>query len=284
MTSLPPKCFGQRDDAERDRHPRLDARYRILLVPDRARSEPVPSSRRRCRTGWRPCPFGSSSGEQPVTARRCFGLAIDHLEPDAGLGGHPVHEAVGIRRRAAGFGRDQPQAFGLLGMDLVAANAQGGDGAVDRGVADAAGRRDPLPEPDDARERVDHAKAVAGRTGDQQAAIVGAKVQRRVDAGRRRRRMAPPRARRCATRCRIAATRRALAVVSARRKALAKPRVFVHPKCLSAAPWGRRGISVHGNFSSAGHPRNSRSHATMPNQALSFRYRCVISGKPRKSR
>ena len=71
----------------------------------------------------------------------------------------------------------------LPGMDLVAANAQGGDGALDRGVADAAGRRDALPEPDDPRERIDHAKAVAGRTGDQQAAIVGAEVQRGVDAG-----------------------------------------------------------------------------------------------------
>jgi hypothetical protein len=33
----------------------------------------------------------------------------------------------------------------------------------------------------------------------------------------------------------IAATRRPLADLSARRSAVAKPRVIVHPKCLSAA-------------------------------------------------
>ncbi len=162
--------------------------------------------------------------------QRCFGLAIDHFKPDAGLGRHPVHEAVGIRRRAAGFGGDQTQAFGPLRLDLVAADAEGGDGAVDRGVADAAGRRDPLPEPDDARERVDHAKAVTGRTGDQQPAIVGAKVQRGIDAGCRRRRMARAGRATVAQLLSLAATRRAMAVVSARLRALAKPRVLVHSK------------------------------------------------------
>jgi hypothetical protein len=39
------------------------------------------------------------------------------------------------------------------------------------------------------------------------------------------------------------------------------------------AGWG---ISVHGNFSSARRRRNSRSHGTMPNQALSFGNRRVI--------
>jgi hypothetical protein len=51
---------------------------------------------------------------------------------------------------------------------------------------------------------------------------------------------------------------------------------MVHPKCLSAAIYGRRGITAHGNFSSAEGRRNSRSHGTMPNQALSFGYWCVI--------
>ena len=35
-------------------------------------------------------------------------------------------------------------------------------------------------------------------------------------------------------------------------------------------PAGRRGISIHGKFSSARRRRNSRRHGTMPNQALSF--------------
>ena len=55
------------------------------------------------------------------------------------------------------------------------------DGAVDRGLADGTGRGNALAEPDDPRERIDHAKAVAGRTGDQKPAIVGAEVERGVD-------------------------------------------------------------------------------------------------------
>jgi len=38
-----------------------------------------------------------------------------------------------------------------------------------------------LTEPDDARKRVDHAEAVAGRAGDQKPAIIGAKVERSID-------------------------------------------------------------------------------------------------------
>ena len=69
----------------------------------------------------------------------------------------------------------------------------------------------------------DHAKAVAGRTGDQQPAIVGAEVERGVDTGSAAmalaRRSRPWRA--CAG-----------------RKALAKPRIIVHQNCLSAAAAG----------------------------------------------
>ncbi len=115
--------------------------------------------------------------------KRRLGLAIDHLEPDAGFGRDPVPKTVGVGGGAAGFGRDQPQAFCLFGLDLVAADAERGDGALDRGIADAAGRRDALPQPDDPGERIDHAEPVAGRTGDQQPAIIGAEVERGIDAG-----------------------------------------------------------------------------------------------------
>ena len=232
MTSLPPKRFGQRDHAERDRHPRLDARDRVLLAPDRARSEPVPSSRRRCRTGWRPgrsdraaansrSPPGAASVSRSITSSRMpVSAATRSMKPSAFDAARQASVAISRRRLAR------------LRLDLVAADAQRRDGAVDRGVADTAGRRDPLAEPDDARERIDHAKTVAGRTGDQQAAIVGAEVQRGIDAGCRRRRMACRRARQPAAQLLpLAATRRALAVVSARPKAVAKPRVLVHSKC-----------------------------------------------------
>ena len=81
--------------------------------------------------------------------KRRFGLAVDHLEPDAGLGRYLIAKTVGIVGRAAGFGRDQPQPRGVFRPHLVAADAQRSDGAADRGVADAAGRGDALPQPDD---------------------------------------------------------------------------------------------------------------------------------------
>jgi hypothetical protein len=53
--------LGQSDDAERDRHPRLDPWRRILL--GRIALDPPPMSNRMA-----PRPFASSSGEQPITA------------------------------------------------------------------------------------------------------------------------------------------------------------------------------------------------------------------------
>ena len=205
MTSLPPKCSAS------------------VTTPSGIDIQALMRGAAFCSSGSRsirtssvdPPPISNRMAPRPLRieqrraadhGERRFGLAIDHLKPDAGLGGDPVPKTVGIRRRAAGFGRDQPQALGLSGVDLVAANAERGDGAFDRGVADAAGRRDALAEPDDPRERIDHAKSVAGRTGDQQPAIIGAKVERRVDAGSRgrrgrarpRSRCAAPGPRRCA--------------------------------------------------------------------------------------
>src|SRR5262249_59145215 len=53
--------------------------------------------------------------------------------------------------------------------------------ALDRSFAEHAGERNALAQPDDAGERVDDAKAVKRRPRDQQAAVVGAEVKRRVD-------------------------------------------------------------------------------------------------------
>ena len=65
-------------------------------------------------------------------------------------------------------------------LHLVAANAQRVDRPHHGGIAQPAGDRHAFSQPDDARERVDHAKAFAGRPRDQQAAIVGAEVERRI--------------------------------------------------------------------------------------------------------
>ena len=191
MTSLPPKCSARvTTPSGIDIHALIrgaafgSAGSRSIRTSS---VDPPPMSNRMA-----PRPFGSSSGEQPMHGERGLGLAVDHLQPDAGLGRDAVAKTGGVGGRAAGFGRDQPQPLGLPGLDLVAANAQRRDRALDRGVADAAGRRDSLAQPDDPRERIDHAKAVAGGTGDQEPAIIGAKVERGIDAGSRSRRMAVP--------------------------------------------------------------------------------------------
>ena len=189
-----------------------------------------------------------------------FGLAIDHLELDAGLGRNPVHEAVGVRRRAAGFGCDQPQPLCLFRLDLVAADAQRRDGAIDRGLADAAGRRNPLAQPDDPGERIDHAKSVAGRTGDQKTAVVGAEVERSVDAGARRR---PRLARRRPPRPSLPGLRAA----QGRREAAYHHSSNVFPRPVQAD----EEFPFTETLAAREARRNSRSHGTMPNQALSLR-------------
>jgi hypothetical protein len=183
------ETLGERDDAERDRHPGLDPRRRILHV----------------RIAFDPDQFGRAAAdvEQDGTPPFCveqrraadhgqrgLGLPVDHLEVDAGLGSDPVAKAVGIGGGAAGLGRDQPQALGLAVADLVAADAQRRDGAVDRRLADGTGRGNTFAEPDNPRERIHHAKTVAGRTGDQKPAIIGAKVEGGINTvcrGRRNR-------------------------------------------------------------------------------------------------
>ena len=261
--------LGQCDHTVRHRHPCLGAGCgvrpaRIAFDPDqfgRSAADVEQNGAPALRIEqWRAADHGKG----------CFRLAVDHFKPDAGLGCNPLHEAIGVRRRAAGFGCDQSQAPRLPGADFVAANAQSGDGAVDRGIADVTGRRDAFAEPDDPRERIDHAKAVGSRSSDQEAAIVGAEVKRRIDAGSGRRR--PDSLRRDSTRRRRSpqqAAMRPLAVVSAQPEAIAKPRIVFHP-CLSVAASDQRGISVHGKFSSARRRCNSRPHGTMPNQALSL--------------
>ena len=52
--------------------------------------------------------------------------------------------------------------------------------APDRRFAQPAGQRQPLAEPNDARERVDDPESLGGRPRDQQPAIVGAQIQRRI--------------------------------------------------------------------------------------------------------
>ena len=63
---------------------------------------------------------------------------------------------------------------------LVAANLQRLERARDRRFAQASGQRQPLAQANDARERIDDPESLGGRPRDQQPAIVGAQIQRRI--------------------------------------------------------------------------------------------------------
>ena len=144
--------------------------------------EPPPMSNRIT-----PSACGSISGVQPVAASVGLGLAVDDLELEPDLLGDAGAELGAVLGRAAGLGRDQPRARDAAVAHLVAADGERLDRALDRRVADAAGGRDALAEPDDAGEGIDDAEAVAGRARDQQPAIVGAEIERGIGRPRRRR-------------------------------------------------------------------------------------------------
>ena len=140
--------LGERDDAERDRHPRLDPRRRVLLGgialdPDQLGRAAADIEQDRA------APLRVEQRRATDHGKRRFGLAIDHFEPDAGLARNTGAKAVGIGGGAAGLGCDQPQAVGLAVADLLAADAQRREGAVDRRLADGTGCRNAFAEPYD---------------------------------------------------------------------------------------------------------------------------------------
>ena len=143
-----------------------------------------PTSRRRCRTGSRPRHCGSISGVQPIAASSASvsRSTISRSSPTSrctrSRNSSPFaaerHASVAISRA-----RVTPRLC-ILSRQMPSASMA----RVDRGIAEPAGRRHSLAEPDDARERVDHPEAVAIRARDQEAAIVGAEIERRVSSPR----------------------------------------------------------------------------------------------------
>ena len=123
----------------------------------------------------------------PVDQRRAagggklgFGVAADHFQFDAELLGNASAEVLAVLGRAARFGRDQPGARDALIAHLVAADGERAERAFDRGFAQPPGGGDALAQTHDARERIDHAEAVAGRARHQQPAIIGAEIERGI--------------------------------------------------------------------------------------------------------
>ncbi len=174
-------ALGQRHHAMRQRDPAADLRQRRSAAAFCERSsrtsseEPPPIS-----NSTAPSACGSISVRAAGGGEPRFGLAVDHLELEADVLRDAGAEILAVLGRAAGFGRDQAGAGDALVLHLVAADRERGDRALDRRLADAARGGDALAEPDDAGESIDHAEAVAGRTRHQQAAIIGAEIERGI--------------------------------------------------------------------------------------------------------
>jgi hypothetical protein len=134
--------FRDGDDAKRDRHPRLDPRRRFLFRGIALDPDQFGRTAADIEQDGAP-PFGSSSGEQPITASvASVSRSITSSRMPVSLA--PRRESCRHWRRRGRLGCDQPQAVGLAVADLVAADAQRRDGAVDRRLADGTGRRDAL--------------------------------------------------------------------------------------------------------------------------------------------
>ena len=112
----------------------------------------------------------------------CFLLGRDDVEMDAGLGISARDEVRAVGRLAAGLGGDRAGERDVAPLQFVGADAQRGDGAVDRRIAQPPGGGEPFAEPHDAREGVDHREPLALWPRDQQAAIVGAEIERGIMA------------------------------------------------------------------------------------------------------
>ena len=174
-------ALGQRHHAVRHRDPaahlrqRRSAPHRLRAVEPHDSDEPPPMSNSttpsasRSISGVQPVAASSASVSRPITSS-----SMPSLLGDAGA------EVLAVLRRAARFGRDQPGARDALVAHLVAADGERAERALDRGFAEPPGGGDALAQPDDARECIDHAEAVAGRARHQQPAIIGAEIERGI--------------------------------------------------------------------------------------------------------
>lgn len=111
--------------------------------------------------------FGLPVRERSAAGRRemRLHLAREHLEFELQLLTHAGEKSCAIARDTAGFGGHEADARDAAFIDLLAADREGFERAAHRALGEVAGCRDPLPQPHDAREGVDHAETVSIRAG-----------------------------------------------------------------------------------------------------------------------
>jgi hypothetical protein len=107
-----------------------------------------------------------------------FLAGADDVEGDAGFLADALDEFHAVGGAAAGLGGDRAGQLDVAAAQFVGADLQRPERAVHRLLAQLAGLGQTLAQAHDPAERIDHDEVVAGGPGDQQAAVVGAKVDR----------------------------------------------------------------------------------------------------------
>ena len=183
-TAMP---LGQIDDADGQRLPRADRLRYPPAAADAAIGEIEPDEFARAAANVEKDGAGSIRVDQRRTARRRqtrFRLLRNDLKVEVSLAFDAPKKNVAILGEAAGFGRDQPRANHGAMVELALADLQRFDRAIHRRVRQEAGLTDPLAQPNDPRKGIDDAEAALARRRDQETAIVGTEIERRVVAAR----------------------------------------------------------------------------------------------------
>ena len=185
-------ALGQRHHAHRQRRPGHDAVLHFQAVdvlrsrtcacsPSRSSQisseEPPPISNTSARSQ-----LASMSEAQPDTASRASASRLTTWMSRSVSSRTRLRNCGALSASRQASVAIRPDARDPVMPDLGGTDLQRIDGALDGLLRQAAAGRDALAQADDARERVDDLEAARRRPRNQQAAIVGAQIERRVSA------------------------------------------------------------------------------------------------------
>ena len=122
------------------------------------------------------------SAAEPDTASRASTSRVEDLDVEAESCRARGEELSAVLGDTAGLGGDEARATHLGAAELAGTDFERIEGARHGRLRQPPGLADALAETDDARESVDDTEAAARGAGEQQAAIVGAEVERAVNA------------------------------------------------------------------------------------------------------
>lgn len=111
-----------------------------------------------------------------------FRLARDDFQRQPGFPVHALEELAAVGRLPTCLGGDQAIAVDIVHHQLGRGTPRAPPRPVHRLFRQAPGQRQPLPQPHDTGKGVDDVERLAGRARHQQAAVVGAEIERGIDA------------------------------------------------------------------------------------------------------